>query len=138
MVDDLLAVRSCGFEAIETNITINTMIELKKLQFHIPKGGKKSKCHFLHVGKKNSSCPGMRVHGVKADRVTEAVYLGDIIREDGKNISNIKDRVRKGMGIVTRIMNVLETISFGSKYFEIASTLRQAELINGILTNSEV
>ena len=138
MVDDLLAVRSCGFESIETNITINTMIELKKLQFHIPNGENKSKCHFLHVGKKNISCPGMRVHGVKANRVTEAVYLGDIIREDGKNSSNIKNRVRKGLGIVTRIMNILETISFGSKYFEIATTLRQAELINGILTNSEV
>ena len=35
-------------------------------------------------------------------------------------------------------MNALETKSFGSKYFEITTTLRQAELINGILTNSEV
>ena len=89
------------------------------------------------LGKRISAVQA-HVHGVKADRVTEAVYLGDIIREDGKNSSNIKDRVRKGLGIVTRIMNILETISFGSKYFEIATTLRQAELINGIVTNSEV
>jgi hypothetical protein len=53
MVDDLLAVRKCGFESTETNITINTLIELKKLQFHIPEANKKSKCHFLHVGKTN-------------------------------------------------------------------------------------
>ena len=80
----------------------------------------------------------MKIHGVKGNKVTEAIYLGDIIREDGKNSSNIKNRVKKGLGIVTKIMNVLEAISFGSKYFEIAVTLRQAELINGFLTNAEV
>ena len=42
MVDDLLAVRSCGFEAIEINITI-TINTMKKLQFHILNGEKKSK-----------------------------------------------------------------------------------------------
>ena len=138
MVDDLLAVRKCGFDSIETNITINTMIELKKLEFHTPKSNKKSKCHYLHIGKSTHVCPGMKVHGFKADKVTEAVYLGDVIRQDGKNSSNIKNRVKKGMGIVTRIMDVLKTISFGQKYFEIAKTLREAELINGILTNAEV
>ena len=35
-------------------------------------------------------------------------------------------------------MSILDTITFGSKYFEIGTTLRQAELINGILTNAEV
>ena len=138
MIDDLISVRSCGFQSLETNITINTIIELKKLEFHVPNGNKKSKCHFLHIGKENIGCPGMKVHGIKAGRVTEAVYLGDIIREDGKIISNIKSRVKKGLGIVSKIMNILETISFGSKYFQIAAILRQAELINGILTNAEV
>ena len=28
-VDDLLAVRKCGYDSIETNITITTLIELK-------------------------------------------------------------------------------------------------------------
>jgi hypothetical protein len=92
--------RTCGFESIETNVTINTIIELKKLQFHVPEPGKKSKCHYMHVGKPNKKCPGMKVHGVKTDRVEEAVYLGDIIRQDGKNTSNIKHRVNKGLGIV--------------------------------------
>ena len=32
MVDDLLAVRKCGHDSLETNISINTMIELKKLE----------------------------------------------------------------------------------------------------------
>ena len=36
------------------------------------------------MGKEKSICPSMKVHRVKAGRVTETVYLGDIIREDGK------------------------------------------------------
>ena len=138
MVDDLLAVRKCGFDSIETNVTINTLIEIKKLKFHIPEPEKKSKCHYLHVGKTNHHCPGMKVHGHRAEKVEEAVYLGDIIRQDGKNSSNIKNRANKGLGIVTKIMDILKTVSYGKKYFKMAVTLREAELINGMLTNSEV
>ena len=35
-------------------------------------------------------------------------------------------------------MDILETVTFGVKYFEIAVMLREALLINGMLTNSEV
>ena len=138
MVDDLLAVSSCGFASTAINTTINTIIELKKLQFHIPEAQKKSKCHFLHIGKPNKHCPGMKVHGHQAYQVEEAVYLGDIVRADGKNSSNIKSRVNKGMGIITEIMDILNCVSFGHKYFEIATTLREARLLNGILTNADV
>ena len=137
-VDDLLSVSSCGFNSIRMNTTINTIMEMKKLQFHIPESGKKSKCHSLHIGKPSSTCPGMKVHGYKADTVTEAVYLGDIIRSDGKNTSVVRQRVNKGLGIVSNIMDILNTVSFGSSYFEIAISLREAKLINGILTSSEI
>ena len=99
---------------METNTTINTLIELKKLEFHIPKENKKSKCHYLHIGKPNHICPGMKIYGHKAVKVSEAVYLGDIVRQDGKNSSNIKNRVKKGLGIVTRIMDILKAISYGT------------------------
>ena len=137
-VDDLLTVSTCGFNSINMNTTINTIIESKKLQFHIPEPGKKSKCHSLHIGPPSPTCPGMKVHGYPADRVTEAVYLGDIIRSDGKNTSNIKERVNKGMGIMSKILDVLKSVSFGVKYFEIAISLRESYLINGMLTSSEV
>ena len=137
-VDDLISVSKCGFESIQMNHTINTLIELKKLQFHIPEASKKSKCHKLHVGKTSHFCPSMKVHGVNADTVEEAVYLGDIISANGKNTSNIKERVKKGLGIVSNLMDVLKSISFGEKYFEIAVSLREAYLVNGILTSSEV
>ena len=35
-------------------------------------------------------------------------------------------------------MSVLKSVSFGVHYFEIAATLREAMLVNGLLTNSEV
>ena len=94
MVDDLLAINKCGLQSIKVNTTINSMIELKKLQFHLPEENKPGKCNFMHIGKPNKSCPGMKVHGLNAGEVTEARYLGDLIRNDGKNLSNIRDRVR--------------------------------------------
>jgi hypothetical protein len=42
----------------------------------------------------------------------------------------------KVMGIVTKIMDILKAISFGDKYFEIATTLREAELIKDMLTDA--
>ena len=35
-------------------------------------------------------------------------------------------------------MNILETVSFGNYFFEIALTLRESMFINGILTNKEI
>ena len=49
-VDDLLSVTICGMESIKMNITINMLIELKKLKFHTPVPTKKSKCHMMHIG----------------------------------------------------------------------------------------
>ena len=80
----------------------------------------------------------MKVHGQPADQFSEAVYLGDIIRSDGKNTSNIMDRVNKGTGIVSNIMDMLKSVSFGANYFEMATTFREAHLINGMLTSAEI
>ena len=108
------------------------------MKFHIPEANKKSKCHLMHIGKSSTVCPDMKVHGHIVDRVSQAVYLGDVISQDGSNTANVKDRVSKGMGLVTNIMHLLQTVSFGSQYFEIATTLRESLLINGMLTNSEI
>ena len=72
------------------------------------------------------------------ERVQEDTYLGDIIRADGKNSSTIKDRVGKGMGKISDIMNILDTISFGVFYFRIFIQLREAFFVNGTTTNAEV
>ena len=70
--------------------------------------------------------------------VAEDTYLGDLVRADGKNDSNIRHRVSKCLGIISQIMRTLETVSFGNKYFAIALSLRQAMFINGVLTNVDI
>ena len=70
--------------------------------------------------------------------VSEVTYLGDILSSDGKNAKNIKDRISKGIGIISQIMNIIDEVSFGPYLFEIAMLLRESILINGITTNAEI
>ena len=67
---------------------------------------------------------------------TEAKYLGDILNEEGKIDSTIEERRQKGIGIVNQICSILNILRF--HYLDIALTLREARLVNGTLTNSEV
>ena len=92
----------------------------------------------MHVGPENLLCPTLSVHNTIMSTVTEDVYLGDVVRADGKNSSNIQNRVSKGIGLISQIMIILETVSFGKSYFKIALILRESIFLNGILTNVEV
>ena len=65
MVDDLLAVAPCNQKSLALNTYINAQIELKKLRFHTPDAEGKSKCHVMHIGKGNTTCPTLQVHGGK-------------------------------------------------------------------------
>ena len=138
MVDDTLAFSTCGQDSLSLNTYINTHMELKKLEFHTPDSEGKTKCHKLHVGRQNSLCPDLKVHNTLMKPVLEDTYLGDVVRADGKNSSNIQARVSKGLGIVSQIMTILETVSFGEKFYNIALSLREAMFLNGILTNADV
>ena len=137
MVDDLLAVSHCNIQSISVNTFINTQIEMKKLKFHTPDAAGKSKCHTMHIGKSRDLCPELRVHGTVMERVTSDTYLGDIISVDGSNSENIRNRVSKGNGIISKIKNYLESVSLGKHYFKIALLLRESLLINGIMTSAE-
>ena len=138
MIDDLLVIAPCGVKSEDVNIELNAEIDMKKLHFHAPKNGEKSKCHFLHIGKSATHQHNLKVHGTSMEQVNCDTYLGDLISEDFKNTKNIDERVSKGVGIVGVISDLVKTVSFGTHFFEIAVTLRNAFLINGILTNSEV
>ena len=70
--------------------------------------------------------------------VTEDKYLGDVISSDGKNTKNISKRISKGIGIITQIIHLLEMVSLGDHFMEIALLFREALFLNGILTNSEI
>ena len=111
---------------------------MKKLKVHIPDKDGKSKCHKIHVGKDSKFCPQLKVHGTIMETVQEDTYLGDVISGDGKNTKNISKRIAKGLGIISSITNLLDKISLGSFYFEMAILLRESMFLNGILTNAEI
>ena len=119
MVDPLISVTNCGKDSIEMDISINRKIELKKVKFHTPEVNKKSKCNVMHVGKPSKACPDMIVHGVKVDRVSQTVYLGYIISQDGTNTSNVKDRMVKGMEQVNTIMTLLKLSALVGNIFKL-------------------
>ena len=138
MVDDIIAVSRCGHPSVALNTYLTTQIELKKLRFHIPDSKGKTKCHQLHIGRKSTMCPELRIHGHKMERVDHDVYLGDMISSDGKNNLTVKDRVGKANGIMADISNTLDTISFGSQFFRMFKLLREAQFVNGTLTNADI
>ena len=65
-------------------------------------------------------------------------YLGDILDRTGKNRATIEDRQRKGYGLVSEILAILDEIPLGQFKMEIGLHLRQAMLLNAMLFNSEV
>ena len=155
MVDDLACVSTCGLYTVKTNAFINAKTSLKKLQFG------PDKCHKMHVGKKTPYCPELGIDSWKLKEKTnfetktgeyidefdgdimmeeseEEKYLGDIITHDGMNKKNIAVRKGKGYGIVERIIDMLQEISFGHSYFEVANLLRHSLFLSSILLNSEV
>ena len=93
---------------------------MKKLRFHTADKNGISKCVKMHIGKQNTCCPTLKVHGIDMPEVTEELYLGDLLSSDGKNTKNVRNRVSKGLGIVSQIFNILENTCFGPHYFNIA------------------
>ena len=156
MVDDLICVSECGYQTSMMHSYIKFKTDSKKLQF----GAKK--CKKMHIGRyqEDFKCQQLfvdnweevKVENTDTGEVTmedccvgeeimeekdSEKYLGDLISNDGRNIKNIKARVIKGKGIVTRIMTLLEGIPFGRFYFEVAMILRNSLLVSSMLFNSE-
>jgi hypothetical protein len=99
------------------------------MEFHTPDVNGKSKRHTMHtIGRENLTCPDLKVHGTAMGQVSEDTYLGDVVSRDGSNLENVRSRVGKGIVIISQIINILETVSFGKYYFQIAMTLRETML----------
>ena len=132
MIDDVLAISSCGNDSVKLNAIVQSKIETKQLMF----GTKK--CFKLHIGSKcKTTCPTLNVHGQEMKSVDQEKYLGDILSNDGKIDKNIQARQNKGQGYVNQIVSMLKEISFGFYYFEMAMLFRTTILINGMLCSSE-
>ena len=109
-------------------------IESKKLRLS------KDKCAQIHVSKnKLAKCySDLKVHGESMKKVNDGTYLGDIISQDGTIDKNIENRRQKGIGIFSQVTGMMNNISLGIFFYKISFTLRDAMLLNGILTNIEV
>ena len=156
MVDDLICISECGHQTARMNAFINFKTNSKKLQF----GG--NKCKKMHVGHDNEDykCQDLSVDRwseveVKNDETgeiemkdiwdgeqvmegkLEEKYLGDVISTDGRNLKNIKARIAKGKGIVSKIFTMLDGIPWMKHYFEVGMLLRDSLLVSSMLFNSE-
>ena len=74
---------------------------------------------------------------IEMEDSAEEKYLGDIITHDGSNRKNIIARKGKGFGIIEKIMEMLQELSFGPSYFEVANLLRHSLFLSSVLLNSE-
>ena len=154
MVDDVVNISECGVESVALNAYINAKSNTKKFQFG------KDKCHKLHIGCNKDSCPelfldtwiieettelntGKKVlNDVVSDDYSiensdEERYLGDLITSDGRNTKNLAARRAKGVGIVDKILTILNDVFFGPYFFQVALNMRVSMLLSSILLNSE-
>ena len=139
MIDDLMAIAKCGVDSIYISAFINTQIELKNMKFHtIDKKGK-SKCHWMHIGmvKCKMNCSAPKVHGHSMIEVEEDTYLGEIIQRDGKNTSNIRSRINRGIGNISQIINILKCVTFGQFKIQTGLLMRRSIFISSLLFQCE-
>jgi hypothetical protein len=156
MVDDLLCISECGFKTTMLNSYVKFKTDSKKLQIgakkckkiHVEKYCEQFQCQSLAVdcwteievkdnetgvGHIEEVCIGEEIMEEKEDEK----YLGNIVSKYGRNIKDIKSRINKGKGIVSKIMSILEPISLGRHYFEIAVVLRNSLLTSSMLCNTK-
>ena len=100
---------------------MNTKITSKKLKLS------EDKCNHLHFSKPSKPCyTSLKADNAVMKKATECSYLGDVLSTGGSIDATIEQRRQKG------------GLSLGNFYFRIIFFLREAMLINGIITNSEV
>ena len=132
MIDDVASFAECNIESLKTNSIINAKIESKKLQFG-PK-----KCFNIHIGNHPEKCHRLKVHDDVMNTKSYETYLGDVVCSSGSNSRNINHKVTKGIGAVSQIVSMLNQVSLGHYYLEIALIMRETMLISKLVSNSEV
>ena len=131
MIDDILAVADCSEAATEVNAIIQNKINTKQLKFGT------NKCFQLHIGGNQESCSTLKVQGDVMNKVDKEKYLGDILTNDGKINENVDNRKAKGLAAANQTLSMLQEISFGHSYFEMAMLFRTSIMINSMLCSSE-
>ena len=132
MVDDIADIQKCGTDALLSNAAINSFVEHKKLTLNA------GKCHKIHCGAKRSTCPNLKIHKQNMHETDEEKYLGDHINKYGKHGSTIAKRRARGFGIISDIIQIIESIPDGRRRVQIGLHLRQSWFINSMFVNIEV
>ena len=70
-------------------------------------------------------------------KVDSLVYLGDSLNIRGSMDETVRAREIKSIGILSQINSILKNVTLGVYYVKSALILRDAMLLNGILTNCE-
>ena len=132
MCDDIASISRCGIDSIKTNAIINSKIESKKLEFG------PNKCYNIHVGSNLDNWCNLKVHSSKMVQKDSEVYLGDVICNSGKNEKNITKKANQGLGAVSQIFVMLNQISLGYYFYEMALLFRDTNLVSKLVSSSEV
>ena len=61
------------------------------------------------------------------------IYLGNVFDQTGTILPTIMDRKNRGIGIISKIMTILQQIPLGKHRIEIGLQLRESYLLNYIL-----
>ena len=133
MVDDIITASKCGATSQALNTAVNTFINTKKMKLSA------KKCSKIHVGNKVSKekCQEQMIDNEALNNSEKEKYLGDFITKDASSKETIKDRKRKGYGILAEISAILKDIPLGNKRTRVGLELRHAMFLNGVLFNSE-
>ena len=133
MVDDIITASKCSATSQALNTTVNTFINMKKMKLST------KKCSNIHVGSKKSkeNCQEKQIDNETLSTSDKEKYLGDFITKDASSKATIKDRKRKGYGILAEMSAILKDIPLGNKRTRVGLELRHAMFLNGVLFNSE-
>ena len=133
MVDDIITASKCGATSRALNSTVNEFIKMKKLNLS------EKKCAKIHVGsnKTKENCQDHKVKEATMKSSSKEKYLGDFITDAANAKETVKDRKRKGYGILAEITAILKDIPLGNKRTRVGLELRHAMFLNGMLYNSE-
>ena len=154
MVDDIANISLCGLDSVLATSHLNAQTNNKNLQFG------ESKCVQMHVGDKSATCPDnfidtwtlqskkekvssvWELEDVESgqhcmEKVSEWKYLGDVLNSNAKCDSNIRERVKRGIGAVGQVTQMLSDLCLGKFYFQSAIILRSSLFLSSLISNSE-
>ena len=114
----------------------------------------------MHVGDKSATCPDnfidtwtlqskkekvssvWELEDVESgqhcmEKVSEWKYLGDVLNSNAKCDSNIRERVKRGIGAAGQVTQMLSDLCLGKFYFQSAIILRTSLFLSSLISNSE-